>query len=107
MTEKQNFLNNEMVFWPILINNNHWVLVVLVRVLDRGPLSCVLYFDPKHKHLSDSDRIKSKGEKERQQVQNDLLTWLNYEVSSDSKCPEKLYTTTTLPLYHDFAFTGK
>ena len=107
MTEKQNFLNNEMVFWPILINNNHWILVVLVRVLDRGPQSCILYFDPKHKHLSNSSRIQSKGEKERRKVQNELMCWLNYEISSDHHLNEKLYTEKTLPLYYDFSFRGK
>ena len=107
MTEKKNFLNNEMVFWPLLINNNHWILVVLVRVLDRGPQSCILYFDPKHKHLSNSSRIQSKGEKERRKVQNELMCWLNYEISSDHQLHEKLYTETTLPLYYDFSFRGK
>lgn len=106
MSEQQNILDNELIFWPLQINDYHWVLAVLLQpklVAKDGDMkqgkSCVLYFDPLNKYLSTEREIVSEGMRDRKKVHEQLLLWLNFELGGDNG---SVYDCNSFPLIYEF-----
>ena len=91
-------LQKEILFWVVNLNGNHWVLVVLVGVMNvenvhNGPPSCMLYFDPMNK---ERDIIC----KEERSVYKIVLLWLNYRLGDG----DQVYTPLTFPMTSNLCY---
>ena len=102
----RNVLNNELIFMPLHVNENHWVLAVLMqpklvttrKITDKGS-SCILYLDPLSKHLSANPTVVRSGLLERKLVHDNLLWWLNFELGDDNN---SVFDCKTFPLLYVF-----
>jgi len=96
---------NEIIFMPILVNKNHWVLVAMLNIFS-GPKivgkqfsKCLLYFDPLQKHRDPTWSNHCEDTRIRAEVHRNLLRWLNHERPKELKDE---YTELNLPLICEF-----
>ena len=106
MSTQQNILDNELIFWPLQIRQDHWVLAILLKPklvaiassMDQG-ISCVLYLDPCNKHLVPDAKVVLEGIRDRKKFHDHLLLWLNFELGGDNG---SVYDCCSFPLIYDF-----
>ena len=95
----------EIIFMPLLVNKNHWVLVVLLNIFS-GPKivgkqfsKCLLYFDPLQKNRDPTWNNHCKDAAIWAEVHRNLLRWLNHERPKELK---DKFTKSNLPLICKF-----
>lgn len=112
LSKRRNVLDNELIFWSLNINGNHWVLIVLFKpklvLLMKNKdhsSSRILYLDPLNKNLSDKQTVVTEGIRERKKPHIDLLLWLNFELGNETSNVYNNYLT--FPILYDFGEHNK
>jgi Ulp1 family protease len=84
-------LERKVVFIPINLDGNHWVLAVIIRPTDPLSKQVIVYLDPLQPHNDINEKIKSKAKKDREEIYENLVVLLRLEKGSQDIDREMKY----------------